>query len=208
MGTTIMVHAAVSLTARSAKRAVAANEQKEMCCVLSLKAPETNQGSRAPVDIVAVIDRSGSMQGQKLELVKQSLDFVQRQLMAQDRLCIVSYDNNVRTELNLTAMDAKGKDAAKAAVDGIRTGGSTNLTGGLLRGIEQVATRTEGADRPASVLLFTDGLANCGIQDTPGLVAAEQNSIAMLNSAASVFTFGFGHDHNDSMLQALALGGE
>jgi len=178
-----------------------------MCCVVSLQAPQTNQESRAPVDIVAVIDRSGSMQGQKLDLVKQSLGFVQRQLLPQDRLCIVTYDNHVRTELALTNMDPKGKESAKAAVAAIRPGGSTNLSGGLLRGIEEIAARTEGAERPASVLLFTDGLANCGIRNTSEIVAAEENSLAVLNSAASIFTFGFGHDHNDSMLQALALGG-
>eukprot|EP01137_Pigoraptor_chileana_P000309 Opistho-2@36279 len=119
--------------------------------------------SRAPVDIVAVIDRSGSMGDQnKLELVKQTLEFVTKELTVRDRLAIVSYDDTIRIESPLTVMDYDGKESLLASVRGLHPGGSTNLSGGFLQGLRLMRDRTE-AREVSSVLLFTDGLANAGL---------------------------------------------
>jgi hypothetical protein len=62
----------------------------------SLKAPFYEPTSRSPVDIVAVIDKSGSMRGGKLELVKKTLLFVVDQRKTSDvRVC--SVDSHIDT---------------------------------------------------------------------------------------------------------------
>ena len=56
----------------------------QLCwAVTNFKAPFYEPTSRAPVDIVAVIDKSGSMSGQKLRLVKKTLLFVIDQCMCE-----------------------------------------------------------------------------------------------------------------------------
>ena len=59
------------------------NEKHDICTLVTLKAPfqEEDENVRAPIDVVAVIDKSGSMSGQKLRLVKKTLDFLLTQCM-------------------------------------------------------------------------------------------------------------------------------
>ena len=61
-------------------------------------------------------------------------------------------------------MDKDGKDFAAKKVEAIRDGSTTNLSGGLLKGLCQMIERKE-KNEVASVLLFTDGLANAGMND-------------------------------------------
>merc|ERR1711998_81640 len=204
-GDTTMVHHCVSLAVSGSKAAIAANETStDYKCIATLTAPAGADDTRAPVDVVAVIDRSGSMRGQKLELVKEALLFCQRQLLPGDRFSIISYDTNVRMDLPLTAMDTNGKAAANAAARKLTAGTQTNLSGGLLKGMSTLTSRTEDASKPGSVLLFTDGLANQGIRDADGITAAMQGAMAHSNCSFSVHTFGFGADHDASMLQGIA----
>jgi len=65
---------------------------------------------RAPIDLVCVIDKSGSMGGEKIRLVKESLLFMIDQLKSGDRLSIVSFDSSVKVEINLTDVDEKRKN--------------------------------------------------------------------------------------------------
>lgn len=100
-----------------------------------------DRSSRAPIDLVAVIDRSGSMQGKKLELVIDTLRFMLQQLKAEDRLSLVSYDTNVRVDFPLTKMDTENKTTALSAITSLKAGSSTNLSGGLFAGLEQLVQR-------------------------------------------------------------------
>ena len=80
----------------------------------------------------------------------------------QDRLSVVTYDTGVYLDFGLmkTTKDNKAKCLTK--IQEIRYGSTTNLSGGLLKGLEQISSRTGDKNEVASVLLFTDGLANHG----------------------------------------------
>ena len=90
------------------------------------------------VDIVAVIDKSGSMEDGKLRLVKETLHFMISELQAQDRLCIVTFSTKVFTDMPLTFMDAKGKALAEDVTSAIVADGTTNLSGGLYEGLRNL----------------------------------------------------------------------
>ena len=94
-----------------------------------MQTPPYETQSRSPVDIVAVIDHSGSMAGEKLNLVRKTLLFVIDQLKPSDRLCLVLYDDLVSIEFPLTPM-------TKSKVEKMEHRGATNLCGGLLKGME------------------------------------------------------------------------
>lgn len=81
----------------------------------------------------------------------------------------------VKTELPLQAMTLTGKEHAQAAIRRLKERGQTNLSGGLLSGLQQIMMAKAGEDKAAkieSVLLFTDGRANIGIRDTPTITKA------------------------------------
>ena len=149
-----------------------------------IQAPQYDAGAARPsLDVVAVIDRSGSMEDEgKLELVKKTLTFVLSQLRPADRLALVTYDTNVRTEFGLTAMDEDGKKRCDDVVRTLQPGSATNLSGGLLQGLRILRTRTEPRD-VASVLLLTDGLANYGITSAPELARAMSGSLGHAGAA-------------------------
>lgn len=171
----------------------------------SLRAPMCLDGDRKPVDIVVVLDRSGSMAGQKLDLCKKTIQFLMSELSPFDRLGLVTYDTNVRTEFGLMKMDERGKGLTERTLKKIRAGNCTNLSGGLMEGIEEVQkpTRsdTQEPNPVRSVLILTDGLANSGMTKTQGIVNLAKG---ILEPNVSIFTFGYGSDHNVDMLRAIS----
>jgi Ca-activated chloride channel family protein len=88
-----------------------------------------------------------------------------------DRLSLVTYDTNVYLDFSLTSMSRTNKDKTKITISKLRDGSSTNLCGGLVRGMEEVVQSAGERAQVQSVLLLTDGLANQGVRDTEGILA-------------------------------------
>ena len=155
----------------------------------SLRGPKYDAQSRSPVDIVAVIDRSDSMEGNELLLVKKTLLFIIDQLDSSDRLGLVVYNDMVSVEFPLTPMTKKNKEKTKSKVTKIKAHGYTNLCGGLLKGMEQIILRdSKKKAKVASVLLFTDGQANCGITSCEEIIAAMKDPTGSLARSEVVNT--------------------
>jgi len=192
----------------------------EVLLMGSLKAPMYQPEKRAALDIVAVIDKSGSMEGVKLDLVKTMLNHMVDSLSPADKLSIVTYQDGVSTDLPLTTQNEEGKATAKSAITPISSGGCTNLGGGLAQGVKELAKRVNIND-VASVLLFTDGLVNVGPNTAPLILRAAKeaanpksvddnksdnnnNNTKGIALPGTVNTFGFGADHDASLLRAIA----
>ncbi|KAL6045584.1 metal ion binding [Balamuthia mandrillaris] len=165
---------------------------------------------RAPLVVVAVIDRSSSMKGSKMELVKKSLRFLVSQLNnPEDRIGIVSYDGEPRLEIALTQMTANGKMELLNAVDRITTGIATNLSDGFFSGIKLLHTISKSSRHiTTAILLFTDGLANQGLLHSTEILEQTETKLRKLkrrkNIVPSVFTFGFGSSPDAQLLSNLA----
>jgi Ca-activated chloride channel family protein len=154
---------------------------------------------RAPLNISLVIDRSGSMSGEKLDNVKKAVEFVIQNLNPTDYLSIVQYDNQVEVLSQTAAVRDKADLLRKVAT--IRPGGSTNLSGGLLEGYNQVKiNRREGYVN--RVLILTDGLANAGITEPSRLHEIAQRQFR--ENGIGLSTFGVGADFNEELIMQLA----
>jgi len=181
------------------------SDNPDFVVMASLKAPYFDDTKRAPVDIVASIDRSGSMSGDKLQLAKETLSFTVKQLQSKDRFGLVVYDDNVSTVLDPVIMDSMGKERAKIAIGAVEAGGSTDLCGGLVRGIDTLKNRSGVKNDVSSVLFLTDGLANAGITSTEGILQEMDKRVNEEKQLpCSVHTFGFGSDHDANMLKTIS----
>jgi Mg-chelatase subunit ChlD len=87
--------------------------------------------------------------------------FVSVTVLEKDRLSVITYDTRVTVDFDLLSMNKDNKKIAESKIESIVSGSSTNLCGGLLHGLCTILDR-ETKNDVASVLLFTDGLANHG----------------------------------------------
>lgn len=79
-----------------------------------------------------------------------------------DRLAVISYDTQIHLDFGLMRMTKHNKTSCLTKIQKIKSGSSTNLSGGLLKGLDQISSKSGEKNEVASVLLFTDGLANHG----------------------------------------------
>mmetsp|Transcript_39679 Transcript_39679/g.55341 ORF Transcript_39679/g.55341 Transcript_39679/m.55341 type:complete len:128 (-) Transcript_39679:1009-1392(-) len=104
---------------------------------LRAKAAEKDQIQRVPIDLVCVIDKSGSMSGEnKLDLVKQTFDSILEYLTKNDRVSIIEFDHTVKRTTALTAMNTEGRTETLKAVKDILISGSTNINGALAMAVD------------------------------------------------------------------------
>jgi Ca-activated chloride channel family protein len=171
---------------------------------VSFTAPEAQRsGTRLPVNIALVLDRSGSMSGGKLDLAREAAERALAQLNSGDRFAVVVYDDRVDVVTPSSAAIAKARARAAEQLRSIEPRGSTNLCSGWLTGCEQVG-RELNHESVGRCLLLTDGLANQGITDHSELTrhAAELRARGVATS-----TFGVGADFDERLLQAMAEAG-
>jgi len=180
------------------------SKENEVHAVISLKAPAIDwQKKRKPVCIVPVIDVSGSMAWQKLEYARNSVIKLIEQLQPGDYCGVVAFDNQVYEIATLREMTQAQKDEMKAKVGGLRTGGSTNFSGGLRTGLEWLNTADLGPDMTLRVIMLTDGNANVGEATGRDLVPFQKKHLGR----ATVSCFGYGTDCDQDLLADLAKEG-
>jgi len=180
---------------------VAVEQTDELTLLVELTAPTpTATNTRQPATLQVVLDRSGSMGGGRLEGAKTALLGLVDRLDPSDNLGIVAFDDAV--QIVVPAGPLTDKAAVKAAIAAIDAGGSTDLSAGYLRGLQE-AQRVAGPTG-ATLLLISDGHANAGVTDADqlGSVAAQAKAKGVTTS-----TLGFGLGYDERLLAALARGG-
>lgn len=153
-----------------------------------------------PVDLVIVIDRSGSMQGEKIAAARSAVRQLLDRLTASDRLGLVAYSDGVQVVAPMTSVDAESRHQLARRVARIRAAGGTNLGGGLRQGIDLLKREPAGG-RQRKVILISDGLANQGITDPTAL---GRMAAAATDHHFAVSTVGVGIDFNELLMTTIA----
>ncbi|TVU30449.1 hypothetical protein EJB05_22073 [Eragrostis curvula] len=97
--------------------------------LIHLKAPHSpvSLSSRAPLDLVTVLDVSGSMAGTKLALLKRAMCFVIDALGPSDRLSVIAFSSTAWRLFPLRKMTAFGKQQSLQSVSSLAATGGTNI---------------------------------------------------------------------------------
>lgn len=190
-------------TDRTLVRAEASSTRHILLTATAPKRPEGESKPRPPVSVAFVLDRSGSMAGDKIELAKQAVDRAIAGLGPDDRFAIVIYDDQIETICRSQRATDKHKADARLALANIDARGSTNLHDGWMRGADLLRKHL-AADGVNRVLLLTDGLANRGVIDPDSLAQAAMN---LRRPGIGTSTFGVGADFDERLLTTIADAG-
>ena len=172
------------------------DEPQMLYFILELGAPtEARAAPAPPLNVCLVLDRSTSMQGEKMDIVKATAIQVLRNLRQQDILSVVTFSD--RGEVIIPASYHQDKSRAEAKIQMIQPSGATEIYQGLEAGAKEVM-RSLDARRINHIILLTDG-------HTYG---DEQQCLALASRLAErgigISGMGIGQEWNDIFLDVLA----
>jgi Ca-activated chloride channel homolog len=156
---------------------------------------------RSPLNLGVLVDRSGSMSGEKLNSVKLALTKLIDQLGEADRLSIVLFDD--RVDILVEPRLVTDRAALKSAVNTIMARGATNMAQGLSTASLQVQNNAGQPGVSDRVMVFTDALTNTGDTDQTTFIKIAANNAAL---DIGITLFGVGTDLNQDLV--LAVTGE
>ncbi|MCB9298781.1 MAG: VWA domain-containing protein [Lewinellaceae bacterium] len=151
-----------------------------------------------------IIDKSGSMSGDKIVQARDAASFIVNNLNAGDRFNLVIFDSQVNSFKPAHVLATpENRQQALDYIEGLNAGGSTNISGAFSQAIPQF--QGYGNDLAKIIIFFTDGVATAGVTDTEGILAGIQDALTVNEvEDLSIFTFGIGSDVNRQLLNRIA----
>ncbi|MCB0203866.1 MAG: VWA domain-containing protein, partial [Anaerolineae bacterium] len=150
---------------------------------------------QAPLNFSLVLDRSGSMSGEKIRNLREAVKLAIDQMTPQDFVSIISFHERADVIVSSQAVNNPGD--LKKKVDKIDAGGGTSISAGMKLGLQELLKKT-GSDRVSRMLLLTDGQT----------FGDEKKCIEMGAAAGkdgiSVSALGLGDDWNNKLLDQIA----
>jgi Ca-activated chloride channel family protein len=149
-----------------------------------------------PKDVVFVLDKSGSMKGEKIEQAKGALAYCIDNLNGSDRFNIVLFSTNVTTYSDrMVEASRREKNKAEKFIEEITARGGTDINNALLAALEPLES-----DRPRMVIFLTDGLPTVGESNIQTILS----NLRKRNDSVRIFPFGVGYDVNTVLLDQLS----
>ncbi|KAA8550376.1 hypothetical protein F0562_002060 [Nyssa sinensis] len=199
----VLIHLKAPITSR-----------RQNCRINQANFPSISRNSRAPIDLVTVLDVSGSMAGTKLALLKRAMGFVIQHLGPSDRLSVIAFSSTARRLFPLRRMHDMGRQEALQAVNGLISNGGTNIAEGLRKGARVVVDR-KWKNPVSSIILLSDGQDTYTVGSPGGDRAHTRTNYQSLlpisihrNGGTGlhipVHAFGFGADHDAASMHSIS----
>jgi thermitase len=173
----------------------------EMTITLEGAGDPVSTAPSQPVDVVLIIDQSGSMYGQKIEDAKKSAKLFIDQMGDNDRAALVSFTWYSHLRVGLTRTDAPGKSTLQAAIDRLSAGGGTNIPAALSTAHEELLDKGD-SNRKWVEIILTDGMtvySNLIDERTDPLITRA------INSEITIYAIGLGYWVQTKLLRNIAF---
>lgn len=178
------------------------HEPSEPGYFMLLASPKVTEDIKPlPKQIVFVIDRTGSMSGEKIEQAKKALKYCIHQLKPSDRFNVIMFNEDTEWfKTGLTLATRENIAAAVKMVDGIDARGGTNIDKALRVALSQYPATFDQTKGNPYIVFLTDGLPTVGITDTNTII---KNVRTENKKDCAIFAFGVGDDVNAKFLDML-----
>ena len=156
-------------------------------------------------DLICVIDVSGSMSGEKIDLVKKSLIILVKMMDKDDRLSLIIFSNDSEILFDLDYMTDERKNDVISIINNIKVRDYTNILSGLENAVEilKKIQKEKNDKRASSILLLSDGCDNYSFNYN-ALSSKFKKLYKNKNLNFTLNTFGYGNDHDPKMMNGLA----
>ncbi|CAD8123009.1 unnamed protein product [Paramecium sonneborni] len=156
--------------------------------------------NRANIDLICVVDVSGSMEGEKIKLVQNSLRYIQKILKPEDRIALVSFASSAYVNLAWTRNLPENKKKIKKAIKSMKIRDSTKIADGFDLGVRMIRDR-KYKNQITNMFILSDG-----VDDDKG---ADQRCKQVIYSSKikdpfTINTFGYGNDHDPKVLNHIS----
>ncbi|MDQ8183812.1 VWA domain-containing protein [Pelagicoccus sp. SDUM812005] len=158
---------------------------------------------RPPLNLAIVLDRSGSMNGAKIEMAKRAIHRAFQTLQPHDYVSIVAYNNSARTLLPLTQVRRVSNPSAY--IDRIHADGGTAIYAGVNLGAAELRPALNDSAGINRILLLSDGLANEGPSSVRDFKLLGQS---LAREGITVSTIGLGLGYNEDLMAGLSAAGQ
>jgi len=172
------------------------DEPQMLYLILEIEAPaQARQAPAPPLNVCLVLDRSTSMQGEKMDTVKSAAIQVLRNLRPQDILSVVAFSD--RAEVIIPASYLQDRQRLEAKIQMVQPSGATEMLQGLELGAEEVV-RSLDPKRINHIILLTDGHTYGDEQECLELASK------LAEHGIGISGMGIGQEWNDIFLDVLS----
>lgn len=186
----------LTLTCRLNKAQLPVLTSQQLVYILVDATPSTSMARlQMPLNLSLVLDKSGSMQGKKIQNLRDAAKRAVDRLGPQDTISIVAFSD--RKYLIADSQPVVDREALKRQIDRIRDGGGTAISGGMSQGVLELE-KALGPDRVSRMLLLTDG-QTFGDEDACKKLGKRAGDKGIVVNA-----LGLGDDWNENLLDDIA----
>ena len=190
----------VKLDARLGHASIAKDGNGETYLFASLAGIDA-QESAPPLDLAIVIDKSGSMKGERIARAIDAGVGIAERMRDGDTITVVDFDTMAEVVVPPTKLTARNRATVDAGIRGIRIGGDTCISCGLETAAAQLRAAPVFGDHVTRMIVLSDGATNHGVTDMGGLRAI---AARMRDRGCSITTIGVDVDFDEKVMAALA----
>ena len=171
--------------------------------VISVSTEDKNEKVKG-VDLICIVDVSSSMEGSKMNLVKESLEYLVDLMNDDDSFALITFADNAELINDFTIMNSNNKSQILKNINSLTAWGNTNILSGLEKGLDIIKKDYSTGNMVCSMILLSDGEDNYNYN----LVTTFKNYISSEGKDNYSFTlhcFGYGDGHNSDLMSKISL---
>ncbi len=194
----------LTIDARLAHTALGPDSKGETYLFASVAGADEKVGAAPPVNLAIVVDKSGSMRGQRIANALSAARGAVERLRDGDMVSVVAFD----TRADVVVAPTRVSDGSRAQIErdiaSIRLGGDTCISCGLEAASRELSRAGLSGDHVNRIVLLSDGATNHGVTDMPGLRTIASR---MRDNGLTISTIGVDVDFDEKVMGALAQEG-